>query len=132
VSDWSIHPWIERASMAPEMRALSSPRRNRIIVGIDRMPQRPARPGAASVLTLAKRTRPFICAAARSKAGAIAWHGAHHSAQKSTTTGNSVRATAGPKLESVRHAVERAAIRTADEHQSMRAPEAFTTRAILA
>src|SRR4051794_27485686 len=53
---------------------------------------------AASVSSLAKRMRPFISAAARSKAGAMARQGPHHAAQKSTTTGSSVRSTATAKL----------------------------------
>src|SRR5207302_3678866 len=43
----------------------------------------------------------FISAAARSKPGAMAWQGPHQSAQKSTTTGSSVRTTAASKLASL-------------------------------
>src|SRR2546426_8486901 len=57
--------------------------------------------GAASVSSFAKRARVFISAAARSKPGAMAWHGPHQSAQKSTTTGSSVRVTAASKVASL-------------------------------
>src|SRR5712691_6991271 len=65
------------------------------------MPKRPAILGAASVSSFANRARVFISAAARSKPGAMAWHGPHHSAQKSTTTGSSVRVTAASKVASL-------------------------------
>src|SRR5882672_5835535 len=92
---------MRRASIAPDTRAASLPCLKRISVGIERMAKRPATPGAASVSTFAKRARVFISAAARSKPGAIAWQGPHQSAQKSTTTGSSVRSTAAWKVASV-------------------------------
>src|SRR6185312_12483884 len=58
-------------------------------------------PCAASVSSLAKRTRGSISAAARANCGAIILHGPHQSAQKSTTTGMSLRATWRSKLASL-------------------------------
>src|SRR6185295_3180066 len=84
-------PESEAASMAPETRAASRPSRNRMSVGIERMPKRAATDCARSVSTLAKRARVFCSEATRSKAGAMALHGPHQSAQKSTTTGRLLR-----------------------------------------
>ena len=48
---------------------------------------------SSSTLTLAKRARGSSSFAARSKIGAIARHGPHHGAQKSTISGMSLRST---------------------------------------
>src|SRR5688500_8993338 len=64
------------------------------------MPKRAATPCAFSVSSLAKRTRVFSSPAACSKAGAIILHGPHHAAQKSTTTGSSLRETKGSNVAS--------------------------------
>ena len=48
--------------------------------------------GFASTSTLASSTAPSRASTSRSSTGASAWHGPHHSAQKSTTTGQLVRA----------------------------------------
>src|SRR6266508_2145548 len=56
---------------------------------------------AASVSSLAKRMMGSSSAAARSKCGAIDRHGPHHSAQKSTTTGMSLRAICLSKFAAV-------------------------------
>jgi hypothetical protein len=61
------------------------------------------KPGVlASTLTLARITRPPEFAARSSRAGAIAWHGAHQSAQKSTMSSPSLAATASSKVFSVK------------------------------
>src|SRR5690349_17511190 len=54
------------------------------IVGMDRMPYRAARDGLSSTLTLARLTLPADSRLSSSRVGAMARHGAHHSAQKST------------------------------------------------
>src|SRR4051794_30659384 len=58
-----------------------------------RMPNRDDACGLASLSTLARMASPFNCRAACSNCGAIARHGPHHAAQKSTTTGSSLRET---------------------------------------
>src|SRR5262249_14877087 len=55
-------------------------------VGIERTWKRAASPGCSSTFTLAIVTRPVYSWARSSRTGAIALHGPHHSAQKSTTT----------------------------------------------
>src|SRR5438046_2525129 len=57
--------------------------------------------GFSSMLILAMVTRPFISVAMSSRKGAICLHGAHHSAQKSTSTGPGARSTSASKDASV-------------------------------
>src|ERR1700693_3935418 len=59
-------------------------------------------PGASSVFTVAKRTLARSCAAACSNAGAMPRHGPHQGAQKSTSTGKSLRAMKASNTASVR------------------------------
>ena len=78
--------------MAPDCRATSRPFRNAISVGMLRMPKRAAISGSASVSSFASRAlRRRARAAACSYAGAIIRQGPHHGAQKSTTSGRSLR-----------------------------------------
>ncbi len=56
--------------------------------------------GLASLSTLASTAAPWSSRAACSNWGAIARHGPHHAAQKSTTTGSSLRVTKRSKRES--------------------------------
>jgi hypothetical protein len=56
-----------------------------------RIAKRPAMSGSASVSTLANCTRPASRRAASSNCGAIARQGPHQVAQKSTSTGRSLR-----------------------------------------
>ena len=72
---------------APTWREASSPFLNIISVGIDMMPYFAAVAGFSSTLSLTILTLPSSAPAISSSAGAIIWHGPHHSAQKSTTTG---------------------------------------------
>src|SRR5688572_13477135 len=58
-----------------------------ISVGIERTPYLIAVRGFSSILSLAIFTLPPSSMASSARAGAMAWHGPHHSAQKSTTTG---------------------------------------------
>src|SRR5271165_2478921 len=67
-------------------------------VGMPRMPNRAAIAGSSSTLTLAKRARGSSSLAARSKIGAIARHGPHQGAQKSTINGMSLRSTCLSKV----------------------------------
>ena len=60
------------------------------------------KPGGSSTFTLARITRPPEFAARSSRAGAIAWHGAHQSAEKSTMSSPSLAATTSSKGFSVR------------------------------
>lgn len=54
------------------------------------MPYRPEADGCCSVFSFAKRTEPFSRSAAIPNWGAIARHGPHQGAQKSTTKGNAL------------------------------------------
>jgi hypothetical protein len=60
------------------------------------------KPGGSSTFTLARITRPPEFAARSSRTGAIAWHGAHQSAEKSTMSSPSLAATTSSKVFSVR------------------------------
>ena len=71
---------------APTTLATGTPSRNTASVGRLRTPYCAASSGSAS--TLATRARPANSAASRSSTGAIARHGPHHAAQKSTSTGS--------------------------------------------
>jgi len=84
--------------IAPEVRAFSRPFTNAIIVGMPRIPKRPAISGASSVLSFAMRTSDASRSAAWPYAGAIIRHGPHQGAQKSTTTGKSFDATCRSKF----------------------------------
>ena len=81
------------APIAPAWRATSRPPRNRARVGMLRMPKRAASAWLASVSSLARRTCGSSMPAACAKAGAIVRQGPHHGAQKSTSTGMSLRPT---------------------------------------
>src|SRR5437899_6049744 len=70
-------------------------------VGIPRMLKRAAVEPFASTSSLPTLTRPLYSAAMESTVGASARHGAHHAAQKSTSTGVVDFTTSDSKLESV-------------------------------
>jgi hypothetical protein len=80
------------ALVAPLRRASSWPPWNSTSVGMLRMPWARLACGLASVSTLAKRTC-GMRRAASSKCGAIVRQGPHQGAQKSTSTGTSLRPT---------------------------------------
>src|SRR3569833_2650625 len=80
------HRTMSAAPIAPAWRATSRPCRNRISVGMLRMPNCALTPGAASVSSLARRIRGSSCAAACSNAGAIILQVPYHAAQKTTST----------------------------------------------
>lgn len=65
------------------------------------MAKRAASACSSSVSTLARRAAGSSCCAAAANAGAIARHGPHQGAQKSTRTGSSDRSTWRSKLASV-------------------------------
>ena len=75
---------------APMTETDGSPSRNRIIVGIEAIPKRSASSRSSSMLTLTSFSPPACSSTMRSRTGATAWHGPHHSAQKSTSTGTSL------------------------------------------
>src|SRR5947199_1282028 len=70
-------------------------------VGIPRILKRAAVEPFASTSSLPTLTRPLYSAAMESTVGASARHGAHHAAQKSTSTGVVDFTTSVSKLESV-------------------------------
>src|SRR5438552_17161745 len=70
-------------------------------VGIPRLLKRAAVEPFASTSSLPTLTRPLYSAAMESTVGASARHGAHHAAQKSTSTGVVDFTTSDSKLESV-------------------------------
>ena len=86
------------AFIAPDWRAISLPCWNRIIVGMPWMRKRPASSCSSSVLTLARRTCGSRVPAAFSNCGAMALHGPHHGAQKSTSRGMSLLLACVSKL----------------------------------
>ena len=86
------------AFIAPDWRAISLPCWKRIIVGMPWMRKRPASSCSSSVLTLARRTRGSSVPAAFSNCGAMALHGPHHGAQKSTSRGMSLLLACVSKL----------------------------------
>src|SRR5450830_822022 len=79
------------ASIAPGWRATSRPPRNRAKVGMLRILKRAPRSCEASVLTLTTRKSGSSDLAACAYQGAIVRQGPHQGAQKSTSTGMSVR-----------------------------------------
>src|SRR5690606_37511179 len=70
---------------APIFMSAASPSLNRIMVGIERTPYLTVVEGFSSMLSLTILTLPASSAESSSRTGAIARHGPHHSAQKSTT-----------------------------------------------
>src|SRR5271155_9111 len=76
------------APIAPDTRLASAPFRNRIIVGMLRMPNRPATSGRASVSTLATMRDPARLSASLASSGATVWQGARQPGPKSTSTGS--------------------------------------------
>src|SRR5919201_5049018 len=72
---------------APTNSRTTRPFRKAFTAGMPRMPNSSARRGFASTSTFTSESRPSRAATSRSSTGASAWHGPHHSAQKSTTTG---------------------------------------------
>src|SRR5690606_31380687 len=86
---------------APTFMSAASPPLNRIMVGIERTPYWAAVPGFSSTLSLTILTLPLISPEISSSIGAIARHGPHHSAQKSTRTGSFEPRTSVAKLASV-------------------------------
>src|SRR5664279_1714277 len=85
---------------APIFMSVASPSLNRIIVGIDRTPYLTVVEGFSSTLSLTILTRPWSSEESSSRTGAMARHGPHHSAQKSTNTGSLDERTSSPKLAS--------------------------------
>src|SRR5882724_10001232 len=77
--------------MAPDWRVISRPDLNNANVGMLRMLNWLARVGSASVLTFTRRALGSSSAAASENCGAIMRQGPHQGAQKSTTTGTSLR-----------------------------------------
>ncbi len=77
--------------MAPACRLISRPFLNRATVGMLRILYCAAVRWACSVFNLANRTRGSSCAVAVLKCGAIILQGPHQGAQKSTTSGKSLR-----------------------------------------
>lgn len=74
--------------MAPDWRAISSPERKAIMVGMPRMPSLVESCWFASELSLTNRSAGSRAFAAFSYSGAMARHGPHQGAQTSTTTGS--------------------------------------------
>src|SRR3954453_9902663 len=83
---------------APSSDFAGSPFSNMISIGIETMPYFAARPCSSSMLTLAIFTLSACSSPILSSAGAMAWHGPHHSAQKSTMTGFSLCRTSCSKV----------------------------------
>jgi hypothetical protein len=63
-----------------------------------RMPKRCISAGSSSTFTFAIRKRPSLSLAISWSRGAIIWHGPHHGARKSTSTGTGDCSTAFSKL----------------------------------
>src|SRR5690349_21133978 len=78
----------------------ASPFLNRIMVGIERTPYCAVVEGFWSTLSLTIFTLPWSSVDNSSRTGAIARHGPHHSAQKSTRTGTLELRTSWLKLAS--------------------------------
>ena len=85
-----------RAGLALDLAAAPHQQQGRDAA--DREARRGPRAGVA--VDLGEQRLALSCAAACANCGAIAWHGPHQSAQKSTTTGSSVLATTLSKLAS--------------------------------
>src|SRR5688572_4578736 len=75
------------AGRTPDSRATTWPPLKTATVGIELMRKRSPSSGTASVSTLTTRAWPDLWRATLSTSGAIMWHGPHHGAQKSTSTG---------------------------------------------
>src|SRR5687768_2477776 len=78
----------------------ASPPLNRIMVGIERTPYLTVVEGFSSTLSLTILTLPASSEESSSSTGAMARHGPHHSAQKSTSTGSLEDRTSSPKVAS--------------------------------
>ncbi len=88
--DERVEPLLEWAGgIAPVNSATTWPSRNAFTAGIPWTPKLADSPWLASTSTFASSTLPARLAIAASSAGVSCRHGPHHSAQKSTTTGNS-------------------------------------------
>jgi hypothetical protein len=83
LSHCSICAWLT----TPACCITNRPPKNTMKFGIPRTWKRSASWGWLSVSTLRTTALPAISAAVRATSGAAAWHGPHHSAQKSTSTG---------------------------------------------
>src|SRR5206468_5700839 len=88
-------------STAPTICSFTWPSLMTSSVGIPRILKRAAVEPFASTSSLPTLTRPLYSAAMESTVGASARHGAHHAAQKSTSTGVVDFTTSDSKLESV-------------------------------
>ena len=86
---------------SPPWVACTAPSLNSSRVGAERTWQASAVLGLVSISTFTTLTRPAYSSASSSSIGAIALHGAHHVAQKSTSTGVSEARTSVSKLQSV-------------------------------
>ncbi len=75
-----------------------SPFSNMISIGIETIPYRSARLCSSSMFTLTIFTLSACSSPILSSTGAMAWHGPHHSAQKSTITGFSLWSTSCSKV----------------------------------
>ena len=84
--------------MAPEVRSTSRPPAKTANVGIERMPMLAPMPGCASVFTFTTSNSPAASAASFATSGATIWHGPHHGAQKSTSTGSEAVRMSAVKL----------------------------------
>ena len=89
------------ADMAPSCRSISLPCLNSMSVGMLLMMYFLDEMGLASVSILTNLTFGKLFAAVANR-GAIALHGPHHAAQKSTNTGRSVPSKKDAKLASLR------------------------------
>src|SRR2546429_418727 len=87
--------------MAPIAPSAGSPSLKMIIAGIDWIPYRRASSCSSSMFTLTSFSSPFRSSTIRSRMGETAWHGPHHSAQKSTRTGVSLSSTSWSKVDPV-------------------------------
>src|SRR6059036_3056887 len=88
-------------STAPTICSFTWPSLMTSSVGIPRILKRAAVEPFASTSSLPTLTRPLYSTAMESMVGASARHGAHHAAQKSTSTGVVDFTTSDSKLESV-------------------------------
>src|SRR5690606_25829838 len=84
------------------MRVAGSPSLKRIMAGMLMTSKRRAMPGCSSTFSFAMRLGPDCAVAIASRIGAMALHGPHHSAQKSTRTGSSAEPISSSKVASDR------------------------------
>ena len=89
----------------PTSVSATAPPLKRIIVGMARTPYSTAMPSFSSMLTLTIVNLPSSSAASSSRMGAMALHGPHHGAQKSTRTGVVAEVMADLKVSVVRLAI---------------------------